>query len=230
MASPEAIEAPARVLLVDDHVIVRRGLASILELEPDITVVAEAGNRSEALDALEQAEPDVVLLDLKLSADQDAEGLELCSEIIERLAGDGPVRIERIVSRGEASPGGFWYDQDEAEFVVVLSGAARLRFADGDVMSLGPGDWVDIAPLRYRFPWGEPPPRKLSGEFGGRDLHPGWHTVEHGHQSGAVGLTGGHPAQHSASVPEPPRVYCPSSQPSGSASCAAVCDPHDPGR
>jgi len=84
LGSPEAIEAPARVLLVDDHVIVRRGLASILELEPDIRVVAEAGSRSEALDALEHAEPDVVLLDLKLSADHDAEGLELCSEIVER--------------------------------------------------------------------------------------------------------------------------------------------------
>lgn len=84
MAPPETVEAPARVLLVDDHVIVRRGLASILELEPDITVVAEAGNRDEALEALERAEPDVVLLDLKLSADQDAEGLEVCSEILER--------------------------------------------------------------------------------------------------------------------------------------------------
>jgi cupin 2 domain-containing protein len=79
------------------------------------------------------------------------------SEVIERLAGSGAVRVERIVSRGEASPDGFWYDQDEAEFVLVLSGAAQLRFADGEVMALGPGDWVDIAPHhRHRVDWTDP--------------------------------------------------------------------------
>ena len=78
-------------------------------------------------------------------------------EIIERLAGGSAVRIERIVSHGEASPDGFWYDQDEAEFVLVLSGAARLRFADGEAMALGPGDWVDIAPhRRHRVDWIDP--------------------------------------------------------------------------
>lgn len=76
--------ATARVMLVDDHAIVRRGLRSILELEPDISVVAEAGGRREALRLLDRVQPDVILLDLKLSADRDAEGLELCSEIIAR--------------------------------------------------------------------------------------------------------------------------------------------------
>ena len=84
LGSPEPAEAPARVMLVDDHAIVRRGLRSILELEPDISVVAEAGGRVEALRALERARPDVILLDLKLSADHDTEGLELCSEIVRR--------------------------------------------------------------------------------------------------------------------------------------------------
>lgn len=74
----------ARVMLVDDHAIVRRGLRSILELEPDISVVAEAGGRGEALRLLDRVQPDVILLDLKLSADHDAEGLELCSEIVAR--------------------------------------------------------------------------------------------------------------------------------------------------
>jgi DNA-binding NarL/FixJ family response regulator len=80
-------QAPAevsRVLLVDDHAIVRRGLRSILELEPDISVVAEAGGRADALRAIDRARPEVVLLDLKLSADHDSEGLELCSEILAR--------------------------------------------------------------------------------------------------------------------------------------------------
>jgi DNA-binding NarL/FixJ family response regulator len=84
LASPDTAQAPARVLLVDDHAIVRRGLRSILELEPDVSIVAEAGGRGEALRALERAKPDIVLLDLKLSAEHDAEGLELCSEILER--------------------------------------------------------------------------------------------------------------------------------------------------
>jgi DNA-binding NarL/FixJ family response regulator len=84
LASPDTVQAPARVLLVDDHAIVRRGLRSILELEPDVSIVAEAGGRSEALRALDRAKPDIVLLDLKLSAEHDTEGLELCSEILER--------------------------------------------------------------------------------------------------------------------------------------------------
>jgi two-component system, NarL family, response regulator DevR len=71
-------------MLVDDHAIVRRGLRSILELEPDISVVAEASGWTEALGALERARPDVIVLDLKLSTDHDTEGLELCSEIVRR--------------------------------------------------------------------------------------------------------------------------------------------------
>jgi DNA-binding NarL/FixJ family response regulator len=74
----------ARVLLVDDHAIVRRGLRSILELEPDICVVAEAGGWDDALRALERARPDVILLDLKLSPGRSADGLELCGEILRR--------------------------------------------------------------------------------------------------------------------------------------------------
>jgi DNA-binding NarL/FixJ family response regulator len=81
---PASTTIAARVMLVDDHAIVRRGLRSILELEPDISVVAEASGRIEALRALDRVQPDVILLDLQLSADRDAEGLELCSEILAR--------------------------------------------------------------------------------------------------------------------------------------------------
>jgi cupin 2 domain-containing protein len=78
-------------------------------------------------------------------------------EVVERLAADGTTRIERIVSHGQASPDGFWYDQDEAEFAVVLAGAARLRFGDDVVVALGPGDWVDIAAhRRHRVEWTDP--------------------------------------------------------------------------
>ena len=68
------------------------------------------------------------------------------------------VRIERIVSLGQASPPGFWYDQDEGEWVLVLAGAARLRFEDeSEGRTLAHGDWLDIAPhRRHRVEWTDP--------------------------------------------------------------------------
>jgi cupin 2 domain-containing protein len=73
-------------------------------------------------------------------------------EEIERLIDDPNMRIERIVSTGQASPPGFWYDQPDDEFVVLLAGAARLRFeADDLAFDLKPGDWVEIpAHARHR--------------------------------------------------------------------------------
>jgi len=80
-----------------------------------------------------------------LSPLPDAEAAERVDALLTRPG----LRIERIVSRGQASPPGFWYDQTEAEWVVVLAGIARLRFADEtEVRVLRPGDCVDIAPHR----------------------------------------------------------------------------------
>jgi cupin 2 domain-containing protein len=65
------------------------------------------------------------------------------------------VRIMRIVSHAHASPPGFWYDQDETEWVMVVSGAAGLLI-DGEtaVRGLGPGDWLLIpAHVRHRVEW-----------------------------------------------------------------------------
>lgn len=70
---------------------------------------------------------------------------------------DAPsVRIERIVSYGQASPDGFWYDQERVEWVVVLAGAARLQFEDR-TLDLQPGDFVNIpAHTRHRVEWTAP--------------------------------------------------------------------------
>jgi cupin 2 domain-containing protein len=70
------------------------------------------------------------------------------------------LRIERIVSTGQASPPGFWFDQPDDEFVVLLAGAARLRFeADGLEFDLRPGDWVEIPPdARHRVEWTQADP------------------------------------------------------------------------
>jgi cupin 2 domain-containing protein len=80
----------------------------------------------------------------------------LPEELIETLATSATVRIERIVSLGHASPPGFWYDQDQSEFVVLLRGAARISFEDG-VFEMVPGSFVDIpAHRRHRVEWTNP--------------------------------------------------------------------------
>lgn len=79
---------------------------------------------------------------------------EQCSDLLTRPG----LRIERIVSTGQASPPGFWYDQAQGEWVLVLAGAARLRFEDeAAARSLKPGDCVEIAPhRRHRVEWTDP--------------------------------------------------------------------------
>jgi cupin 2 domain-containing protein len=89
-----------------------------------------------------------------LSTLPDARAAECFDALLSRPG----LHIERIVSRGQASPAGFWYDQADAEWVLVLAGAAWLRFEDEtDARLLGPGDWVDIAPhRRHRVDWTDP--------------------------------------------------------------------------
>jgi cupin 2 domain-containing protein len=78
----------------------------------------------------------------------------LREELLETLVEVEGVRIERIVSTGHASPEGFWYDQPGREFVLVVSGRARLEFDGGESLALEPGDWVDIPPhRRHRVAW-----------------------------------------------------------------------------
>ena len=70
-----------RLVLVDDHAILRQGLRSVLEREADLVVVGEASSEGEADAVVRAPTPDVVLLDLKLSAGSDFEGLALCSRL-----------------------------------------------------------------------------------------------------------------------------------------------------
>jgi cupin 2 domain-containing protein len=83
---------------------------------------------------------------------------DLTEEVFETLLVGESVRIERIVSHGHASPKGFWYDQEQAEWIVVLSGSATLRFEDSDqVTALSAGDFVDIpAHRKHRVEWTDP--------------------------------------------------------------------------
>ena len=77
------------------------------------------------------------------------------AEAVRALVTRPGLRVERIVSFGQASPYGFWYDQEETEWVLLLAGAAALRFADEpEPRRLAPGDWIEIAPKRqHRVEW-----------------------------------------------------------------------------
>jgi two-component system, NarL family, response regulator LiaR len=68
-----------RILIADDHEIVRQGLRAALASEPDMTVVGEAQSGRQALTLAQEQEPDVVLLDIKLG---DMDGSEVCAQIL----------------------------------------------------------------------------------------------------------------------------------------------------
>ena len=90
-----------------------------------------------------------LLADLPAKLDE-----EECSELLSAPH----VRIERIVSTGQASPPGFWYDQAWAEWVLVLAGSAGLLFeGEGEPRVLRRGDHVLIPPrARHRVAWTDP--------------------------------------------------------------------------
>jgi DNA-binding NarL/FixJ family response regulator len=71
----------ASVLVVDDHALLRTGVANIINQEPDLRVIAEASNGQEAIDAFERYRPDVTLLDLRMPV---MEGVEAVRQIRER--------------------------------------------------------------------------------------------------------------------------------------------------
>ncbi len=75
-------------------------------------------------------------------------------EIVDVLMESPAVIIERIVSTGQASLEGFWYDQEEDEWVALLQGSAGLSWEDGRTLEMKAGDWVLIpAHERHRVEW-----------------------------------------------------------------------------
>ncbi|MEF3191499.1 MAG: cupin domain-containing protein [Campylobacterales bacterium] len=83
---------------------------------------------------------------------------QLDKELTTILLSRPGLRIERIVSTAHASEEGFWYDQEEGEWVLLLSGSAALRFEGEDEPKiLKPGDAVNIPPhCRHRVEWSDP--------------------------------------------------------------------------
>jgi two-component system, NarL family, response regulator DevR len=97
-----------RVFLLDDHEIVRRGVAELLNAEPDLQVVGEAGTVAEATRRIPAVQPDVAILDGRLP---DGSGIEVCRDI---RAEHPTIRCLILTS----------YDDDEAIFAAVLAGAS----------------------------------------------------------------------------------------------------------
>jgi len=96
----------------------------------------------------ESMKPDNIFADIPDNPEQ---------EILERLAGSGQVTIERIISRGHASPATGWYDQETSEWVIVLRGEARLSFADRTSVHLRAGDYLNLpAHRKHRVDWTAP--------------------------------------------------------------------------
>ncbi len=82
----------------------------------------------------------------------------LDGEIFEEIVKNDQLTLQRITSRGDVTPGGQWYDQDQSEWVVLLAGAAKLRFENSsDLVELQPGDWLNIpAHKKHRVEWTDP--------------------------------------------------------------------------
>jgi DNA-binding NarL/FixJ family response regulator len=122
---------PLRVMLVDDHEIVRDGIRAMLDSQEDVVVTAEAGTVREAVDEAERTRPDVVVMDVRLS---DGSGIEATREI---RANNPTTRVLMLTS----------FADDEALFASIMAGASGYvlkQVKSGDLMrairAVGAGD------------------------------------------------------------------------------------------
>ena len=99
---------PIRILICDDHEVVREGLRTLLAGRADLEVVAEAGTSADAIEAAERARPDIVIMDVRLP---DGSGVEACRAIREILPA---TRVIMLTS----------YPDDEALYASIVAGAS----------------------------------------------------------------------------------------------------------
>lgn len=105
---------PITVFLVDDHELVRRGVAELLEADPEIRVVGEAGSVEQGRGRIRATEPDVALLDVRLP---DGSGIDLCRELHTTMPAVQSVMLTA-------------YDDDEAMMAAVIANAAGYVLKD----------------------------------------------------------------------------------------------------
>lgn len=108
------------VFLVDDHEIVRRGLIELIDADPNLTVVGEAGTCSQALARIPALRPDVAVLDVRLP---DGNGIELCRELLTKLDG---LKCLMLTS----------FTEDQAMMDAILAGASGYVVKDITGMDL----------------------------------------------------------------------------------------------
>jgi DNA-binding NarL/FixJ family response regulator len=106
------------VVVVDDQALVRGGLCSILATQPDIDVVAEAGDGDEAVRVVTQLRPDVVLMDVRMPG---TDGIEAAARLV-----DGPSRILMLTT----------FDMDEYVYAAMKAGASGFLLKDAPPESL----------------------------------------------------------------------------------------------
>jgi DNA-binding NarL/FixJ family response regulator len=129
-------DAPIRVLLVDDHAMVRRGMRDFLELHDDIAVVGEAIDGAEAVERAGELRPDVIVMDLMLP---NVDGIEATGRIkraqpdIEIIAITSFIEEARVVAAIEAGASGFLLKDAEADEL-----AAAIRSAAAGEVHLDP--------------------------------------------------------------------------------------------
>lgn len=109
-----------RVMLVDDQAMIRQGLRMILDAEPTITVVGEAGDGHEALEVAERSRPDVVLMDIRMPR---MDGIEACRRLLDRT---DPARVLILTT----------FDLDEHVFAALDAGAAGFLLKDAPAEQL----------------------------------------------------------------------------------------------
>jgi two-component system response regulator DevR len=105
---------PLRVFLVDDHEIVRRGVAELLQAETDIEVVGEAATAAQARARIRATQPDVALLDVRLP---DGSGIDICRDL---RSSDPGIRCLILTA----------YDDDDAIYAAVIAGASGYVLKD----------------------------------------------------------------------------------------------------
>ncbi|GAA4994053.1 response regulator transcription factor [Pseudonocardia tropica] len=143
---------PIRIVLVDDHSIMRQGLRAVLEREDDLRIVGEAGSAPEAFAAVAAGRPQVVLLDLKLASGPQTDGLEVCRKLCADHPGIGVLVLTTfaedrlVVESVQAGARGYVVkDVDTTELVRAIRAVSRgesafdARSASAMVRSLSGG-------------------------------------------------------------------------------------------
>lgn len=117
MSTTTSSEGPIRLFLVDDQELVRAGFRMVLDAQPDMTVVGEAGDGLAALDAIAATRPDVVLMDIRMPR---LDGVETTRRLIQEGAGAQDLRVLVLTT----------FDLDEYAFAALKAGASGFLLKD----------------------------------------------------------------------------------------------------